>query len=180
MAETYPSTVTGTFTRARTRLIEAQFEGFGERFGFACAQELPGVIKDQLVEAMIVYARRKNGDVLASVRLSINWLAHGEFQEITEVSIDEGWNGDVSPHLSAYLENFEGFVTDENLQLDRRVELTLACLQDRARYDATLQRLSLTVVEPAEWGAVPIVASERLRGLAELSTELQYANDEGE
>lgn len=178
MTRTFTRTSTRTYTRVRSRLIEVQFISFAQRFGYRRWEELSGVIRERLISGLLVYASNAAGETLASVELSLNWLAHDELRETTEVVIDERWQNDVSPQVQLYADNFEEFVKEQSLTLDRRIRLTDACREDALLYKSTMRRLGLVRGTEVNWRASPVGTSERVRGLAELSTGVQYADDE--
>ena len=180
MAVTYTNTTTRTYTRARMHLIRVQFKSFATRFAYTptCIEALPGAVEEQLVSSLTVYADTSAGESVASVTLRIDWGAHDELKETTEVSIDARWRDDVSPQLEVFEESFEDFVEEQGLVLDRRIELSEACRDDPTRYEATLARLDLVPADPIRWKNKPLGQTERIRGLAEMSAEVQFADDE--
>lgn len=180
MAQTYTNTTTRTYTRARMHLIRVQFKSFAMRFGYtpACTEGLPSAVEEQLVSSLTVFANTPAGETVASVTLKIDWVAHDELKETTEVSIDARWRDDVSPQLGVFEEGFEDFVEEQGLVLDRRVQLSDACHADPALYEATMERLDLVPADAIRWKNKPMGQSERIRGLAELSAEVQFADDE--
>ena len=182
MAVTYTNTTTRTYTRARMHLIRVQFrKSFATRFAYTptCIEALPGAVEEQLVSSLTVYADTSAGESVASVTLRIDWGAHGtSSRRPPRVSIDARSRDDVSPQLEVFEESFEDFVEEQGLVLDRRIELSEACRDDPTRYEATFARLDLVPADPIRWKNKPLGQTERIRGLAEMSAEVQFADDE--
>lgn len=180
MAQTYTNTTTRTYTRARMHLIRVQFKSFAVRFGYTpeLVDGLEAALEEQLVSRLVVYANTPEGETAASVSLRIDWVAHDELKETKEVSIDSRWRNDVSPQLGVFEESFEDFISEQGLVLDRRVGLSDHCRADPALLAATRVRLGLIPGGPISWKNNPLSQSERIRGLAELSTEILLADDE--
>jgi hypothetical protein len=180
MAHSYTNTRTQTYTRARMHLIRVQFKSFASRFHYSdsCIEALPDAIKDGLVSALIVYANNEAGQTVASVDLHIDWTAHDELKETLEVTIDARWKDDVSPQVDIFGEGFEEFVASKDLTLNRRVVLSDKCRANPELYEVAMERLGLVPGEKVVWKADPIGQSERLRGLAEMSTGHSYVDDE--
>lgn len=180
MAQTYTNTTTRTYTRARMHLLRVQFLSFATRFGYTpkFIKELPAAVEERLVSSLSVYANTPSGEAAASVTLRIDWEAHDELKETTEVSIDARWNKDVSPQLEVFEETFEDYLEDQGLVLERRVLLSDKVRADPALNEEVMERLNLISAEPIKWKRQPLGQTDRLRALAELSTEIQFADDE--
>lgn len=181
MALTYTNTSTRTYTRARMYLIRVQFQSFAVRFAYTpgCIEALPSAVEEQLVTSLTVYAKTPSDETVAAVKLRIDWVAHDEMKETTEVSIDDRWRDDVSPQLDQFEETFMDFVEEQGLIINRRIGLSDACRADPALYQATLERLDLVPGDPIQWKASPVGHAERIQRLGELSAEIQFADDAG-